>query len=221
MKNSQKGYIAPLLIAIIVLLVIGGTYVYEESQPRQTSQQTTISTTSTITSNSTADWKNYQGYGISFKYSPLLVFNESKSGGVITLSHSIAYKHADPCDFKGGSQPLDRLTDLDVSLKVINQNLKDLLQSSSYPGWDYVSKNPFTSGSLNGYMITEGVEGCRKDVYYFPISQSKTLAIERALITEFDPIIGDYKTYLALPETISPEQGKGIFAQILSSVKVQ
>ncbi len=166
-----------------------------------------------------SNWKKYSNsvLGLSFNYPPLFVVGQSADA--INLIHSIAYKHPDPCDMKGDAKPLERLTDLAVSIKIVDQDLKAFVQSSSYPGWDYVSKNPFTLGSLSGYKITEGVEGCGKDVYYFTLSPTKTLIIDDMLITEFSSIIRDYQTYLNLPGIITPSQKQEMFTKILSTFK--
>lgn len=73
--NYHKGFIVPLLLALIALLLAGGAYVYV--QKNQTNQLVTgnvalpQATSTTPTSNSqTADWKTYTNvqYGFSFKY---------------------------------------------------------------------------------------------------------------------------------------------------------
>jgi len=101
MKNQQKGFIAPLLLALIALLLIGGgVYVYEKnkqvnlsitaSSTAQTTQ-TTQSSNQTVpiaqTSNSqTAGWKTYANnqYGFSFQYPSYL-------GDVVIASSSPPY----------------------------------------------------------------------------------------------------------------------------------
>src|ERR1035437_5381523 len=50
MKNTQKGFIVPLLIAIIAVLVIGaGVYVYEQYKPAQQPEQQPIANTQATT----------------------------------------------------------------------------------------------------------------------------------------------------------------------------
>jgi hypothetical protein len=71
MKNSQKGFIAPVLITIIALLVIGGgSYIYfNKGNVNQDNPNKAISTTSTST-DVTTDWKTYTNsqYGFTFKH---------------------------------------------------------------------------------------------------------------------------------------------------------
>lgn len=237
MKNLQRGFIVPALIAVIALLVIGGgVYVYEtkkaetpasiemqqSNQPQQTPGQNNpvnlpVQKTPVSSQTNTSGWKKYSDASLSFEYPALI--SAKQDGGTITLGHSVAYKHPNLCDFKGDAPPLDRLGDFGASLKVVNQNLKDFVQSSAYPGWDYVSKNPFTFGSLSGYKVSSGVEGCGEDIYYLTISSTQTLVIHRGYVAEFNSINGDYQTYLNLPGIISPSKGEEYFNHILSTLK--
>ena len=88
MKNQQKGFVVPLLVAIIALLVVSaGVYVYENKkaevpivtnteiqQPDQVQQQTNTQTlpvnTQTINSNSidTSNWKTYTNSNPAFSF---------------------------------------------------------------------------------------------------------------------------------------------------------
>ncbi|MEI8327732.1 MAG: hypothetical protein WCG02_01180 [Candidatus Taylorbacteria bacterium] len=250
MKDSQKGFVVPLLIAIIALLVVGGgVYVYQNNRteslsvvnnippiinevlpvvnntPQQSepAPQTAVQKavvkppTPNIQQVTASNWKTYSDASISFEYPALLSIKND--GGITTLNHSIAYTHSSPCDFKGDAPPLDRLVDFGVSLKIVNQNIKDHVSSSAFPGWDYVSKNPFTFGSLNGYMVSSGIEGCGEDIYYLTISPTRTLVIHRSYVSEFNSIIANYRTYLNLPGTISPVHNEEYFNHILSTMK--
>lgn len=83
MKNSQKGFIVPLVIGIIALLIIGGgIYIYSNKKvdapvvintnlPTQSGQTSTNTTTKTTpTTNAVKDWKIYTNtkYGIEISY---------------------------------------------------------------------------------------------------------------------------------------------------------
>jgi hypothetical protein len=177
------------------------------------------SSTNAPSISTTSDWKIYKNekYGFSFEYPSVL--KQGINGENIILSHSIDYRHNNACDFKGDSLPLEKLTDFGVSFMFVDKSIKDFVQSSSYLDWDYISSNPFRSGSLNGYKVMEGIEGCGNNTYYITVSQNKTLVIYRSLITELSPIVLDYKKYLALPGIISPEQQDKYFDRILSSIK--
>lgn len=85
MKNNQKGFIVPILLAIIALLVIGGgAYIYqnkkaeapapvdntETQQTNQIQQQTDTQTPSVNTQMNNVNWETYTDnvYGFELKY---------------------------------------------------------------------------------------------------------------------------------------------------------
>ncbi len=226
-KNNQK-YLA---IIVVLLLLIGGGYVYvnrdiitpvinitDNSQTPSEANNTHDNKASSQTGDN-YDAKKYSDESVSFEYPSLL--KVTTNGGLIELSHSIVYKHPNPCDFKGDGPLLENLTDFELSIKVVNQDLKSYLQNLEYPGWDYVSTNPYKLGSLNGFNITEGIEGCGFSVYYFPVGQNKSLVISRRLVTEFLPISGDSQASLSLSDIIKPDQEEEFFTNIVSSLKVK
>ena len=75
-------------------------------------------------------------------------------------------------------------------------------------------------GSLEGYRITQGVEGCGEYTYYFPITTEVTLVVVRYFITELNPITVDYEKFLNLPDVISPIKEEKLFNQILSTFQL-
>ena len=79
----------------------------------------------------------------------------------------------------------------------------------------------FFVGALVGFRITNGVEGCGRLSYYFPDWGTKTLVVNRALITEFNPIVAHYQTYLQLPGIIPPDEEQKLFVTILSSFRIK
>ncbi|MEY2664274.1 MAG: hypothetical protein RIT04_82, partial [Candidatus Parcubacteria bacterium] len=165
--------------------------------------------------------KTYSGPFISFTYPPLLTLNQT--GETATLKHSVPYTHQNPCDFKGDAPPLTEITDFSVSFKVVDKSPKEYVQSSGWPDWEYVSKNPLQEnwGPFGGYKIGAGVEGCGQDIYYLIISPNKTLVIRQDYVTEFNPREPDYKKSLQTPGIITPSQSELIFKQIISSITTQ
>src|SRR5665811_1010016 len=80
MKNSQRGFIIPLLLVIAALLLTGGAYVYMQKQSANKSTENPVdqATSTTQSSNSqTADWKTYQNekYGFEVKYPYIVGYN--------------------------------------------------------------------------------------------------------------------------------------------------
>lgn len=180
----------------------------------------------------TKDWKTYlykkPGFELKYPADLLILYKE---GEKVILTHSIPFEHVNPCDFVGDAPPLKELTDFRVVLETISKNFKETIRANEsysiilnyltddtlriYPGFiDQAS-----IGSLKGYRITEGVEGCGFFAYYFPLDSNNTLKVERSYITELQPIIKDYKEYLKLPGIISPDEEEKLFNQILSSFK--
>ncbi len=150
----------------------------------------------------------------------------------IVLRHSIPFEHSDPCDLRGGELPLERLTDFEVSIQIVNQSLSETVMAtqgadfaSSYlrgdeldTVLDFIAKVGI--GSLKGYRVTLGVEGCGTYTYYFPLNVKSTLFVRRSFITEFTPIVADYQKYLSLPEIIPPAEEEELFNQILSTFRL-
>lgn len=88
MRNSQKGFIVPLLIVIIVVLVIGGgVYVYHQATfvPHLVANNQIVST-STKNTNQTITSNSENGY--------IGVFSATFSGSALTVSFSTTIKHA-------------------------------------------------------------------------------------------------------------------------------
>jgi hypothetical protein len=186
---------------VLILVVIGGLLAFINKKPIVPNNPVTNS-----------DTKTYSNTDISFEYPALLSLKED--GNKVTLSHSVPYKHPDPCDFKGDAPELDKLTDFSTTFTVVAKNLKDT-QADNFV-WQYESVKV---GSLDGYKGESGIEGCGLHTYIFPISQYKTLVVKRPYVTEFNPIIADYQKYLNLPNVILPAQADEYFSKILLSLK--
>lgn len=217
MQNKISTSVGIIIILVAVAILFGGVFSYQYFSVQESQSINIVQPTSRTT-----DWKTYTNNQLGFSFQYPSIISLKQDGSTMILSHSIAYQHNDFCDMKDGPDSvLEKFTDFGLSFTIYNKNLKDLVQSSAYPGWDYVSKNPFMFGSFNGYKITEGIEGCGKDVYYFVISPTKTLVIDRTLIPEFTPINGNYQTYLNLPGIIPPSQEEEFFTKTLSSLQVQ
>lgn len=178
------------------------------------------------------DWQTYKNEKSAFelKY-PEELITVSQEGNKILMIHSISYEHPDPCEFRDNISSLKDLTDFKVNLEVFGKNLKETVvaNGSDYLLESFLSDNELkiqpnfideaNLGSLKGYRVTQGVEGCGQYEYYFPLNSEKTLVVIRSFITEFKPIVADYEKYLNLPGIISPSEEEKLFKQILSSFK--
>ncbi|MSU55526.1 MAG: hypothetical protein EXS46_03265 [Candidatus Taylorbacteria bacterium] len=214
MKLKTK-IVSVTAILIVVALISGYVFYINYQQPTtDKSQQMDLTKESETTS-----WKTYHNekYGFEFKYLPFVSVQQDLE--TTTLSHSVAYRHPSPCDFKGDAPLLERLYDLSIKFRVVNKNPKEYIQSVGWPDWDYVSKNPYEMGAFSGYKIVSGIEGCGESIYYFTLSPTKTLVINRSFITELSSSDGEYQTHLKLPGIILPSQEEEFFNSILASFK--
>jgi len=90
MKNSQRGFIVPLITIIALLLIGGGAYVYmnkyQQKQNVSTTEANSVSTTTTQNSsitNATVNWKTYTNnkYGYQIQYPENSVISALDSNG--------------------------------------------------------------------------------------------------------------------------------------------
>jgi hypothetical protein len=168
----------------------------------------------------TSDWKKYVGNEFSFNYPSYLSLKEKAPK--ILLSHSIPYVHEDLCNMKN-PQELKEMLDFDVSMDMVDKNLKDTvdLDNLEIKYMADVSIDLKDKGTINGYRFESQVESCGEWLYYFPISENKTLRIAKSLISEFRPFFcGEDcdKLVASLSNAISPIKEEIIFNKILSSL---
>lgn len=234
MRNSRINWQYVLIAAILVIIVGAGIFGYRywwspEGQPKSPQEKPPDE----VTKDETINWKTYRSekYGYELKY-PENLITVSEVDYTIVMTHSIPLEHNDPCDFRGDAPPLTTLTDFEVSIQVANKSLREAIigSESDYVVSDFLLDNELkvepgfideiNIGSLAGYRITSGVEGCGQYAYYFPVSSNKTLISIRSFITELKPIIADHEKYLGVPGVISPEEEERLFNQILSTFRL-
>lgn len=177
-----------------------------------------------------ADLETYTTDQFEFQYPSILKASKNLENVVIT--HSIPYDHPDPCDFKGDGGPLKDIKDFNVSIALYNLNMKETLKKT---GSDYLieeiykndeittfdSFEEYKVGTLVGYKQMEGVEGCGQYKYYFPISATQTLFVNRAFVTELLSISLDAESNMKLPGIIIPDKEEEYLNQILTSFKMK
>lgn len=169
--------------------------------------------------------------GFRFEYAPKL--NLQEEGNAVYLFHAIPWKHSEPCDFGGEEKmpPRETLLDISTSLEIVEGPLKrviqEILSDSSIefngdlpkergPGWF----GDYRVGSLQGYWVQKGVEGCGLHKYLFPLAGNKVLVVSRGIVTELSSIYGRRDEALALPGVIPPEEEEKLFEQVLTSFRV-
>ncbi len=232
--KAQQNIRQYVLIVVLLSVLVGvGISSYQRWwSPNHKSRMPELEPLETVAKDETANWNVYrnQSQGYELRY-PKETITISEMGARATMIHSIPFEHPDPCDFRGDAAPLTTLTDFEVSLEVVSQSLREAIvaNESDYlvseflvddrlriePGFiDEVSV-----GSLQGYRITSGVEGCGEYTYYFPLTARKVLIVKRSFIPEFNPIIINYEEYLRLPGIIPPDREEELSNSILSTFR--
>jgi len=156
MKNHQKGFIVPVLLVIIALLVIGGgVYVYknqkaemptvvdtEIKQQDQVQQQTNTKTSLVNTQTEISNWKTYAGTNYIIKY-PSDWHTRSVDNTVIISSYIEL------------SQPVP---DIRAKIEINNyDNPKKLSSKEWYIDWTSSRQDPDTSTETQS-MTIDGIQ---------------------------------------------------------------
>ena len=176
------------------------------------------------------EYKN-EALGLAFSYPAKLSVEESS--GKIIASHSIPYRNSG-CDMRGDSEVQERLSDFKLTFQMIDKDLVSAMKTiSSYiPEENFengmVKESPgfidrATFGTVDGFAIFEGAEGCGHVIYYFPMGQSKTLVVTHDIVFEFSGVVAAERRdeVLAVPGVITPEEAEQIRDSILRSVEVK
>ncbi|MCI0471766.1 MAG: hypothetical protein L0Y73_08920 [Candidatus Aminicenantes bacterium] len=243
---KNKGNI-PLLPAVIILLIAvavagviifvaqkkqGGSALPEENVPPISVNRDIQPEKRNELKGSTAGWVTYrtEDKKIEFQYpSEKLTLSQNKNE--VVLRHSVPFTHTDPCDMRDGAKALLDLTDFKVSFQYLKQNLGDSVVSGELAFFvkEYLDGNALkvtpgyidnaNFGTFTGYKITNSVEGCGEYVYYFVLDPKNTLRVSRSIVTEFQPILTDYRENLKIPGIIEPREEEKLFNQIISTLK--
>lgn len=154
------------------------------------------------------------------------IFEDEKG---IILDHSIPFDHQDPCASGEVEEVLTELTDFQIRIEVSPQSLIETVRAnetysfaSEFDMGDELAVVPgiidkVQIGSLKGYRIKSGDDGCGSYRYYFPLNSQSTLFVVRSRIPELIPSIS--AQWLELPELIPPFLEDNLFNIILSTFK--
>lgn len=227
---KDRGFLAAMVEGALLSHNSSYTKVIEDICSSMTVEEMREALDTTI---SLAGWRLHTDLerGFELRY-PDSLLTVSETNGTVTFRHSISLKHIDPCDFDDDVSTLDELVDFHVTVGLWHKGLAGTVRETStglviaeYLRDDTLKVehgfiDRVSVGSLKGFRITSGVEGCGASDYYFPLSGQTTVHVVRKHIAEFDPINRDYEHFLALPGTIGPDKEAEIFRQMLSTFRV-
>lgn len=236
MKNNlyRKGFIVPVLLGVIALLIIGGgAYLYKTKKvdaPVVVNENVGLDSKQKVATVKDKNIKTFKLENLEFSYPDNLTLKQTDN--LFSLTHSIAQKHQNRCDFVGDNPMLSEIVDVDISLNLVDggiiNTMKSYFSKDDSVANDLLKNNKITLdpgfldkykiGELDGYRITRGFEGCGSYYYLFPISSSKTLVVFRGWSSQTVGQTTD-AYMLKLPGIISSNQEEQIFKDILSSVK--
>ena len=174
----------------------------------------------------------YSSEDIAFTYPAFLTVSTKE--GVTSLHHEIPYKNTGGCDMMGEEQTYDMLTDFHVTFRISSTSLvQTVRQLSSYIpeenfDGDVLKVNPgfidpFEIGTLKGFAIYEGAEGCGYTTHYFPLPDNRTLIIQKESIQALSGVRGEDEivNILAVPGALSKEKSSALFLDILNSLAIK
>lgn len=180
----------------------------------------------------TAGWKTYRSADqkLEFKYPAEKLSLASEYGNPV-LSHSVPFRHADPCDMRDGAKELANITDFKVNIEHVKSGLAEAVKSHE-PAFfiqDYLDGNALKVspqyidaeklGSFSGYKITSSGEGCGEYVYYLVLDPRNTLRVSRAIVAEFQPVNTNYRENMKIPGTLQPREEDKLFNEIGATLK--
>lgn len=208
------------LSVIIILALIGGVFWLNQKNKKAPAENLNTAYRSTR-------------LGIFFTYPKILT--ASTTSEKVTLHHSVPFTHHDYCDFKGeGTTTIDTLTDFNVDFYTTEKGLVDSMKSESpyIPQENFINGevvessgfiDKYTVGKLNGFKIFEGAEGCGRTIYYFPISNKKTLIVTEELVTVFTGAIDteNKEKAEAVEGVINREKETEILEAVLKTIEVR
>ena len=232
MENNlppQRNYVLrAILIILLILFIWGGVYLVRHRKVVQPvpNNQDQVNVADPSLNASATNQVNYTKSFIlgtlQFFYPDNLTMRQELSGA-ISLYHVLPYNHKDSCDFKGDEPILESVTDFYSAYKIYD---KDIESSVKFDMGGVALTNAakkesaYTIGTMNGYKIYRGIEGCGTYEYYLPISPVQTLVISRNLYAQTLGLNPDPALLANIPGLITKAEEEAIFNNILFSIKI-
>lgn len=161
---------------------------------------------------------------------PMFVRDEN---GTITLFHTVeTFSHIDFCDFKGDSLPTTTFRDFTVQfsfstltldkalLKFGGEYLKEFINTDGTIKESEGFLEKAKIGAFEGYKLSQGVEGCGNNHYFFPVKNG-ILIIKKDLVPELTNLSTQSEKYKAIPGVILPEKANQIFEEMVKYIEIK
>ncbi len=161
---------------------------------------------------------------------PMFVKDENSA---ITLFHTVeTFSHTDFCDFKGDSLPTTTLRDFTVKFSFTTLSMEKAILKF---GGDYLKEYINTDGSIKesegflektkigdreGYKLTQGVEGCGYDQYYFQ-TENGVLIVQKNFVPELTSLCTQSEQYKTANGIILPEKAQQLFEELVKNTIIK
>jgi hypothetical protein len=163
----------------------------------------------------------------------LAPFAIKDENGTVTLSHTVeTFLHTDFCDFKGDSLPTTTFKDFNIKFTFTTLSLDRALTKF---GGEYLQEFINTDGTIKegvgflekttlggreGYKLTQGVEGCGHDQYYFQ-TETGVLIVQKDFVPELTDLNPQKEKFSSTPGVILPDEANELFEKTVRFAEVK
>ena len=156
-----------------------------------------------------------------------------EENGMVTLFHTVeTFSHTDFCDFRGDSLPTTTFKDFTVKISFTDLALDKALLKF---GGNYLKEFINTDGTIKesegflektkigafeGYKLSQGVEGCGNDQYFFPVKNG-VLVIKKDLVPELTNLSTQSEKFKTTAGVILPDKANQIFEEIIKNIIIK
>ncbi|MDQ6985874.1 MAG: hypothetical protein Q9M91_00270 [Candidatus Dojkabacteria bacterium] len=153
-----------------------------------------------------------------------------------TIMHSVYYPHQNVCEMRDYDyREIENI--VDVRFDIIRSRYEIYASAELYAPIltdnNYISEagevtlvpgfiEEYSTGTMTGYSIYTGAEGCGEYTYLFPIDENNTLIITRLQVGEFGYAAGDLaEEYMSVDGVVLPEEEERLFNEIVESITLK
>lgn len=160
-------------------------------------------------------------------------FSIVDENGTVTLSHAIeTFSHLDFCDFRGDSLSTTTFHDFTTKFSFTTLSLDKALIKF---GGEYLKEfiNPDDTikesegflekaeiGGYVGYKLTQGVEGCGYDQYFFQTERG-LLLVQKNFVPELTNLNPQKEKFSSIPGVILPNEAEILFQKTIKFSEVK